>query len=696
MSLPGTALDLFESLSPAQRVERLRTEVARHQHAYYVEDNPLIPDVDFDVLFRTLEALEAAHPELADPNSPTRRVGGSAQSSFAPAVHHRPMLSLGNAFEDEEVGDFDRRARQVLAAEADIEYACEPKFDGLAMSITYRHGLLERGATRGDGTTGEDVTANVRTIRTVPLDIRKACKDRGIPVPDLLEVRGEVLMARQDFEIVNAAQREAGLPTFANPRNAAAGSMRQLDARITARRRLSFFAYALGVAEGFDPGATHTASMDTLRALGFQVSDLARVVVGQQGLLDYYGRIQAARDGLPFDIDGVVYKVNHYDAAQRLGWVSRSPRWAVAHKYPPQERMTRLLGIDIQVGRTGALTPVARLEPVSVGGVVVANATLHNVDEISRKDVRIGDVVIVRRAGDVIPEVVGPVLSQRPEGTVPFAMPDACPDCRSAVVRPEGEAVSRCTGGLACPAQRLGLLEHFVARRAMDIDGLGSVHLENAVSSGLVATAPDLYRLEVADWCRLPRMGEKLATRIVDQVGQSRTRPLARVIFALGIRQVGETTAKDLARHFGSLKALMDAGVEELERIDGVGPVVARSIRAHFDDPALGAIARGLLEAGVVPQAPARPASGASLAGKTFVITGTLPSLSRQQAQALIEAAGGKVSGSVSKKTTCLVAGEEAGSKLARARELGVEVIDEAGLRALLPPAPAPAKGPRP
>lgn len=697
MSSPTTALDLFESLPPSQRVARLRQEVARHQHAYYVEDSPLIPDVDFDVLFRALEEVEAAHPEFHDPSSPTQRVGGVAQSSFQPARHHRPMLSLGNAFEDKEVDAFDARLRAATSA-GEIEYAVEPKFDGIAMSLTYRNGQLERGATRGDGETGEDVTANVRTIRNIPLDIRQACQDMGIPVPALLEVRGEVLMARKDFEKVNEALRVAGAQTLANPRNAAAGSMRQLDTRITASRRLSFFAYALGVAEGLDPGPSHFDSMQTISRLGFQVTDLAEVVVGQAGLVDYYDRIGKARDRLPFDIDGVVYKVNSYAQQEELGWASRTPRWAIAHKYPPQEAMTRLLDIEIQVGRTGSLTPVARLEPVLVGGVMVANATLHNLDEIRRKDVQMGDMVIVRRAGDVIPEVVGPVLHLRPDNARQFAMPSQCPDCDSDVIRPEGEAVARCSGGLACMSQRKGMLEHFVSRRAMDIDGLGKVHLENAITSGLVSTPADLYRLTLEDWCTLPRMGEKLATRIMAQVENSKQRPLARFVFGLGIRQVGETTARDLATHFGSIHALMEASAESLEEVEGVGGIVACSVVSHFEDPSSRALVEELLFEGVDPQVPASasPESGApSMTGKTFVLTGSLPSLTRDEAKAMIEAAGGKVSSSVSKKTSFVVAGAEAGSKLARAQDLGVAILDEEALMSLLSPAPS-ARGPRP
>lgn len=697
MNQPTTVLDLFESLSPSERVARLRQEVERHQHAYYVEDNPLIPDVDFDVLFRTLEEVEAAHPELRDPSSPTQRVGGLVQSGFKPARHHRPMLSLDNAFDEEKIEAFDSRLR-ALAAQEDIEYAVEPKFDGMAISLTYRNGLLERGATRGDGETGEDVTANVRTIRNVPLDIRSHCLQMGIPVPELLEVRGEVLMTRKDFERVNESLRAAGAKTLVNPRNAAAGSMRQLDSRITASRRLSFFAYALGVAEGFDRGSTHFDSLQHLSRMGFQVSDLAEVVKGQEGLVAYYNKVGRSRDKLPFDIDGVVYKVNSYAQQEELGWASRVPRWAIAHKYPAQEAMTRLLDVEIQVGRTGALTPVARLEPVFVGGVMVSNATLHNLDEIRRKDIRIGDMVVVRRAGDVIPEVVGPVRDMRPKDAREFAIPSQCPDCGSNVVRPEGEAVARCSGGVACISQRREMLKHFVSRKAMDIDGLGVVHLENAIASGLVETPVNLYRLSMKEWCTLPRMGEKLATRIMDQVEKSKNRPLGRFIFALGIRFVGETTAKDLATHFGSIQALMDASMESLMEVEGVGEVVARSVVSHFNEPASRALVEELLLEGVAPQAPSAlsQADGApSLAGKTFVLTGSLPTLTRDEAKAMIEAAGGKVSSGVSKKTSFVVAGTEAGSKLTKAQDLGLSILDEAALVAMLSPSPS-SKGPRP
>lgn len=708
MSQPTTTLDLFDTLPLADRVAKLRQEIERHQYAYYVLDNPTIPDVDFDAMFRALEAIEDAHPEYLDSTSPTQRVGGVAQSKFEPAKHYRPMLSLGNAFEDEEVGTFESRAQELLANPDALVYAAEPKFDGMAMSLVYEDGQFVRGATRGDGETGEDVTANVRTIRNVPLDIRPACRALGIPVPDRIEIRGEVLMARKDFEKVNEALREAGQPTMANPRNAAAGSMRQLDARITAKRRLSFFAYALGVIDGFDRGQSHSESMQILKQLGFQVTELAQVVKGQEGLLGYYNRIGAARDSLPFDIDGVVYKIDRYDQQEALGWVSRSPRWAIAHKYPAQEALTILEAIDIQIGRTGSATPVARLTSVQVGGVMVANATLHNLDEIIRKDIRIGDTVIVRRAGDVIPEVVGPVLEKRPGNAIKFEMPDCCPSCASKIIRPEGEAVARCSGGFSCMEQRKGGLSHFVQRKAMDMDGLGDTHLENAAEAGLVKTPADLFRLSVDDWCTLPRMGEKLAKRIVEQVELSKTRPLNRFLFALGIRQVGETTAKDLARHFGSLDGLMAAKADDLEKIEGVGPVVARSIEAHFADPINRSIVNDMLVQGVAPthDAPAVTDENSALAGKTFVITGSL-SVGRDEMAAMIEAAGGKISGSVSKKTNYVVAGAEAGSKLKKAEDLGVTVLDEDGIRALLAAGPsadaaaepepvaAPARAPR-
>jgi DNA ligase (NAD+) len=695
----GSSSLLHETLLPAERVARLRFDLDRYAKAYYDLDEPLIPDADYDKVFRALEALEKQHPHLARSDSPTQKVGGAAQSTFAPVEHLAPMLSLSNAFEDEEVDDFASRGSEALGlAPEQILYSAEPKFDGLAMSLLYVNGNLVRGATRGDGQTGEDVTENIRTIANVPQNITAACREKGIAVPDRLEVRGEVLMPRDSFEQLNERCRQSGEKTFANPRNAAAGSLRQLDSTVAASRGLAFYAYALGLVEGLDLGQSHHEALSRLRDLGFPVSDLAKVVKGQQGMLDYYKEIGSKRDGLPFDIDGVVYKVDDFKQQKKWGWVSRSPRWAVAHKFPAQEAMTPLRDITIQIGRTGAATPVARLDPVFVGGVMVENATLHNLNEIRRKDVRIGDMVIVRRAGDVIPEVVGPVLAQRPKDAREFQMPSNCPECDSALELPEGEAISRCSGGFSCSAQRKAGLEHFVARRAMDIDGLGEVQLANAMEAGFVQDPADLFEwgASMDNWCKLPRMGEKLATRIVDQIELSKSRPLARVIFSLGIRQVGETTAKSLAKTFGSLENLMVADLDQLMMINDVGPSVAKSIVDWSANPRNRALVDRLNNAGLSPEAPVAPAAGAALEGKTFVITGTLPGIGRDEVKAMIEEAGGKVSGSVSKKTNFLVAGEEAGSKLSKAQELGVVVLDLPGLQALLaPPNPAPRR-PRP
>lgn len=695
-----TAVDLVHSHLPVEdRVKALRADLARYSHAYYVLDEPLIPDVDFDLVFRALEALEEQHPELAQADSPTQQVGGAAQSTFAPVRHEAPMLSLSNAMSEDEVEDFSGRGASALnLSPDDILYSAEPKFDGLAMSLLYIDGKLVRGATRGNGETGEDVTANIRTIKNIPQDIASKCRAQGIAVPSRLEVRGEVLMPRASFEALNERCRQQGSKTFVNPRNAAAGSMRQLDSAVAASRGLEFYAYALGVAEGIDLGKSHHEALEVLGSLGFPLSGLSRVVKGRQGMLEYFNEIGSRRDGLPFDIDGVVYKVDDFDLQKKWGWVSRCPRWAVAHKFPAQEAMTVVRDITIQVGRTGAATPVARLDPVFVGGVMVENATLHNINEIRRKDVRIGDVVIVRRAGDVIPEVVGPVIEKRTPAVREFQMPSNCPECDSALELPEGEAVSRCSGGFSCSAQRKAGLEHFVARRAMDVDGLGDVHLSNAMDAGFVHDPADLFEwgASVANWCTLPRMGEKLAKRIVDQLEQAKTRPLARVLFSLGIRQVGETTAKNLAREFGSIDALMAADMDALMKIDDVGPSVAKSIVDWANNPRSRAMLDRLVVCGLSPEAPAMPAAGeAGLAGKTFVLTGSLPGMSRDEAQALIEAAGGKVSGSVSKKTSFVVAGEDAGSKLKKANDLGVVVLDLNGLLDMLNPAPEASTTPR-
>ncbi len=663
----------------AERIRKLRDEIELHNYRYYVLDAPTIPDAEFDRLFRELQALERAHPELVTPDSPTQRVGGMPASGFAQVRHRVPMLSLNNAFDDADVAAFDRRVSEALGIE-DVEYAAEPKFDGLAISLVYEHGVLMQAATRGDGYTGEDVTANVRTIHAVPL---RLSIDKP---PAVLEVRGEVLMLKRDFEQLNAEQREKGEKAFANPRNAAAGSLRQLDPRITASRKLTFFAYALGAVEGMALPPRHSELLALLERLHFPVTRERQVVRGVKGLLHFYREIGALRDRLPFEIDGVVYKVNDLAAQARLGFVARAPRWAIAHKFPAQEEMTQVLDIDVQVGRTGALTPVARLKPVMVGGVTVTNATLHNEDEIRRKDVRIGDYVIVRRAGDVIPEVVSVVKHKRPPHARAFVMPSRCPVCGSHVVRPEGEAVARCSGGLYCPAQRKQAILHFASRRAMDIEGLGDKLVDQLVDKGLVKNPADLYRLRADALAKLERMGEKSAHNVLEAIQRSKQTELARFIYALGIRNVGEATARDLAHHFGSLDALMAADLAQLMEVPEVGPVVAESIRDFFAEPHNRSVIDQLRRAGIqwkegVPKV-ARAVPG--VAGKRFVLTGTLPHLSREEAKARIEAAGGKVSGSVSKQTDYVVVGVDPGSKLARAEALGIPLLDEDGLLALL------------
>jgi len=673
------------------RAAFLRTEIERHNHAYYVLDAPTIPDAEYDRLFRELQALEAEYPQLQTPDSPTLRVGAPPLKEFPPVVHGVPMLSLNNAFEDAEVAAFDQRVREGLEAPGPVEYAVEPKFDGLAISLSYRDGVFVRGATRGDGATGEEVTANLRTVRAIPLRLI------GSGWPAELEVRGEVLMLRADFERLNAGQRERGDKEFANPRNAAAGSLRQLDSRITARRPLTFFAYGVGIGADALNAASHAEIMHKLAGWGFPVAAERGVASGLEGLLGYYTAIGAKRRELPYDIDGVVYKVNRLAWQDQLGFVSRAPRFAIAHKFPAEEATTTVLAIDVQVGRTGAITPVARLQPVFVGGVTVTNATLHNEDEVRRKDVRVGDTVIVRRAGDVIPEVVAVVPEKRllqPGKDLfdageplhpPFELPAACPECGSAVEKPADEAIARCTGGLYCPAQRKQALWHFAARRAMDIEGLGDKLVEQLVDADLVHSPADLYHLDLPTLAGLERMGEKSAANLLAAIEQSKNTTLARFIYALGIRNVGEATARDLARHFGNLEALLAADEAALQQVPDVGPVVAASLCHFFAEPHNRAVIAGLCAAGVHWPKNEAPAAGPRpLAGKTLVLTGTLPTLKRDEAKALIEAAGGKVAGSVSKKTDYVVAGEEAGSKLEKAQELGVTVIDEAGLQALL------------
>ncbi len=693
--------------SLAERAAELRALLHRYGHEYYVLDAPSVPDAEYDRLFRELDALEAAHPELRTADTPTQRVGGKTLPEFAQVRHDVPMLSIRTETDSGPGGaeNFDAKVRRDLGLAADapaVAYVAELKFDGLAISLRYEAGVLVRAATRGDGETGEDVTQNIRTIGQIPLRLA------GVAAP-VLEVRGEVYMRRDDFDTLNVRQRERGEKTFVNPRNAAAGAVRQLDPRIAAQRPLSFFAYGLGQVEGWAIPGSHSAMLDALVAMGMPVCTDRAIAEGAAGLVAFHTAIAAKRDSLPFDIDGVVYKVDDRALQAQLGFVSREPRWAVAHKYPAQEMLTTVESIDVQVGRTGAITPVARLAPVFVGGVTVTNATLHNIDRIRQLDIRVGDTVIVRRAGDVIPEVVDVVLERRPVVAEavdllspprevpkyqPFEMPAACPVCGSHVAREEGEAAYRCTGGLVCSAQRKQALLHFASRRAMDIEGLGDKLVEQLVDVGLVRTPADFYKLGIVKLAELERMAEKSAANLLAGIDKSRHTTLARFIYALGIRNVGETTAKDLARHFGKLDALLDAATLDdrpaalaaLQAVPDVGPVVAQSIRDFLQESHNREVVEQLRAAGVRWDEfePSENLATGPLLGKTLVITGTLPTLSRDEAKALIEAAGGKASGSVSKKTDYLVAGEEAGSKLAKAQELGVPILDEAGLLALL------------
>jgi len=667
----------------AERAVKLRAALDEHNYRYYVLDAPTIDDAEYDALFRELDALEREHPALATADSPTQRVGGSPATDFDAVTHRVPMLSLNNAFTAEESGAFDRRVREALHSER-VDYAVEPKFDGLAVSLVYKRGVLTLGATRGDGYVGENVTANLKTVKAIPLMLAAA---KG-PVPAYLEVRGEVLMLKRDFERLNAAQTAKGERTFVNPRNAAAGGLRQLDPKATAARRLTFFAYGVGEVDWGarkQPPQTQSAVLDFLESLRLPVARERTVVHGPDGLLRYYREIGEKRDKLPFQIDGVVYKVNDLAQQAVLGFVSRAPRFALAHKFPAEEMATEVLDIDVQVGRTGALTPVARLKPVFVGGVTVTNATLHNEDEVRRKDVRIGDTVIVRRAGDVIPEVVRVLAEKRPKGAREFVMPRKCPECGSAVVRLPDEAIARCSGGLVCPAQRKQALLHFAGRRAMDIEGLGDKLVDQLVDAEVVHTPADLYKLGVAALAELERMAEKSAANVVAAIDKSRKTTLARFIFALGIRHVGEATAKDLARHFGKLDQLIAADEAALLDVADVGPVLAQSIRQFFQERHNLEVIAQLRAAGVEwPETSPQRAVVGKLAGMIFVLTGTLPTLSREEAKELIEHQGGKVAGSVSKKTSYVVAGADPGSKLDRAGELGVPAIDEKQLKEML------------
>ncbi|MDD5335790.1 MAG: NAD-dependent DNA ligase LigA [Rhodoferax sp.] len=686
-----TTPDLFNpagaNTPDLSHLEQLKRALHGHAHRYYVLDEPSIPDAEYDRLFQELQAIEADHPELVTPDSPTQRVGGRPLDQFVSVRHAVPMLSIRTETDTEASGalNFDARVRRELGMDDSapgIEYVAEPKFDGLAMNLRYEHAVLVQAATRGDGEMGEDVTQNIRTIGQIPLRLPDT-------VPQVLEVRGEVYMRRDDFEALNQKQREKGQKTFVNTRNAAAGAVRQLDPAIAAQRPLSFFAYGLGeVTSASSDGAefeTHFKLLQTLKSWGFPVSSLVSLAQGAAELTSYYESIGRQRDSLPFDIDGVVYKVNSLQLQKQLGFVTREPRWAVAHKFPAQEQLTTVLGIEVQVGRTGKLTPVAKLAPVFVGGVTVTNATLHNEDEARRKDVRIGDTVIVRRAGDVIPEVVSVLPERRLSDAQQFTMPRQCPVCGSAAVREEGEADYRCTGGLFCSAQRKQSILHFAQRRAVEVEGLGEKLVDQLVDGNVIRTLPDLYRLGLSSLASLDRMADKSAQNIVQALEQSKQTTLPRFLFGLGIRHVGEATAKALAHHFGKLDAIMDASIEQLLQVGDVGPIVAESLRTFFDQPHNREVVEQLRACGVRWQEgePA-PASPKPLSGKTIVITGTLPTLSRDQAKDLIEAAGGKVAGSVSKKTTFVLAGAEAGSKFDKARELGVAVLDEAGLKELL------------
>ena len=681
-----------------ERADALRELLHHHAHRYYVLDAPEIPDAEYDKLFSELQELEETHPGLRVPDSPTQRVGGRVLEGFAKVRHKVPMLSIRTETDIEASGarNFDARVRRELGlkeGDAPIEYVAELKFDGLAINLRYEHGVLVQAATRGDGEIGEDVTQNIRTIGQIPLRLNPhphpSPKAEG--VPPVLEVRGEVYMRRDDFERLNELQREKiakgarNEKTFVNPRNAAAGAVRQLDPAIARQRPLSFFAYGWGEIDGGPAFATHHDVLMALKAWGLPVSDRVTVARGADDLVAYHQAVGRERDALPFDIDGVVYKVNSLALQAQLGFVTREPRWAVAHKFPAQEQLTTVESIDVYVGRTGKLTPVARLHPVFVGGVTVTNATLHNEDEARRKDVRVGDTVIVRRAGDVIPEVVAVVPDKRAAGTQPFTMPSACPVCGSAAVREEGEVDHRCTGGLFCSAQRKYAILHFAQRRALDIEGLGEKLVDQMVDAGVIRTLPDLYRLGLANLVALERMGDKSAQNLLAALEKSKSTTLPRFLYGLGIRHVGESTARDLARHFGKLDGVMDASMEQLLQVPDVGPIVAESIHAFFRQPHNREVIEQLRACGLHwPEGEPAAQAPKPLSGKTVVLTGTLPTLSREEAKDMLEAAGAKVAGSVSRKTDYVVAGAEAGSKLDKARELGVAVLDEDGLRSLL------------
>lgn len=660
-----------------EEMNRLIEEIERHNYLYYVKDSPQIPDAEYDRLLRNLEAIENAHPELVRDDSPTRRVGARADEGFNEVEHELPMLSLANAFDKDEVREFHERILRRLEVDQ-VEYVAEPKLDGLAISLLYENGKLTRGATRGDGRRGEDVTANARSIRSVPLRLRNA------PSSSKIEIRGEVLMTRKGFARLNAQQDEAGAKRYVNPRNAAAGSLRQLDPAISAARPLEFFAYGLGLSEGFDLPATHAEVLDAIADLGLRANPERQMVSGFDGLISAYKRLLSLRPNLPYDIDGVVYKVNDLQLQQRMGFVSRAPRWALAHKFPAEEEITTVEAIDVQVGRTGAITPVARLSPVFVGGVTVSNATLHNHQEITRLDVRVGDSVVVRRAGDVIPEVVSVLHDRRPDTSVAYVFPVRCPVCNSDIVLDEGGVIARCSGGLFCIAQVRESIKHFASRRAMDIEGLGSKLVEQLVDNQLISNVADIYTLSAERLLTLDRMGEKSADNLIKSIQRSRSTTLPRFLFALGIPQIGETTAAALATHFGDLDAIMIADEDALVNVQDIGPIVAHNVVEFFAQQHNRDVIGGLIEAGINWPSIERVPADARFKDKTFVLTGSLSGMSRTEAREMLMTLGAKVTSSVSSKTDYVVAGSDPGSKLDKAERLGVQVIDEAEFNELI------------
>ena len=660
------------------KIQELIEKISTFDYQYYVLDNPSISDFEYDKIFRSLVDLENENPELIRPDSPSQRVGGKALDAFESVIHRQAMLSLNNAFDEDELIAFDKRIKDDIGID-EVEYAVEPKFDGLAITLTYENGIFVQGATRGDGYTGENVTHNLKTIRSIPTKLNY------IHPPKLLEVRGEVLMLKKDFELLNQKQESLGEKQFANPRNAAAGSLRQLDPRITATRPLTFFSYGLGISEPNLNLKTHTETIQLLKKFNLPISDLSTSVKGVKGLQSFYDKVSKLRNALAYDIDGVVYKVNSFNYQNELGFLSRAPRWAIAHKFPAEEALTEILDINVQVGRTGAITPVARLKPVFVGGVTVTNATLHNEDEMTRKDVHIGDIVSVRRAGDVIPEIVRVLINKRPKTIKKFRMPTECPECGSALVRIDDEAIIRCSGGLVCPAQQKQSIIHFASRKAMDIEGLGDKSVEQLVTVGLIHELPDIFKLKLEQLINLDRMAEKSSRNLLDAIEKSKSTSLPRFIYALGIRNVGESTAKDLAGFYGDLDEIMKQTEESLQIVPDIGPTVAKSISDFFRQTKSREVINSLIGLGVHwPKYDIKKSSSGIFATKTFVLTGTLPSMSREEAKSIIEMNGGKVVGSVSKKTDYVVAGSDAGSKLTTAQELGLKIISQQELLKLI------------